>query len=1568
MPLDRVQFGRMRIEAMWAVTFLCAVLCAILTSCGEDETQVGEAPAGAETRRTGADTGEISSEPDPEAKGERVRDGELDSRPTMEQARGPEAQQAPESPSESAQQPEAGPEGGQDRESGDGLPPVAEIAAGTGLPAADESEPGSEPPQQTESDQEQASDEAAIDELSEEAATALVLEFEGEALELRRAFRFAEARERLASIAPQVGSHAGPARRLAAIATPLLAEREVFEIFVRFARDQDEQHSALVWASDESTTLHAPTESGFHLGREGVYVAHRWHEVPIDLVLAAMARTTFSPDRRLEFAQFAHFRGGLELAVDQVRLALEEDSTRKERADPMLAEFFGEDLPPGGYAWLGDGFLPFEEVNRRRFLADVVARCATALSERSPLQGLDALSMPLDEVLQLEPRLAMATDFSVDHLSSQYEPIRDWLSSYRRSRAHRQQRTTALEQWREAAEEARGLIARYDKPQQREVNEFRDRVADLHLRYERTRAGDELRLRRVPAADARALLEDIRAHESALDALLRYRAQYHRAPEPPFAEISPEGSRVHVLPGRKGAGLEDVWYALLIWRAGHIVKFLERAEQLLAAGDSLTPWEQMVLFDFVSDAIDEYNEHVLTSASAQERACMAATNRYRRTLRLQPFEIDERVVSCARGHSREMKRLEYFAHRSPVAGRHSPGDRLKQAGYQGGGGENIYRGGAGSTGEGAFQGWYHSPGHHRGMVSGNRHIGVGTSDDRSLYTMNFASGDVAWRLHWRDLDENTRTAIDDSIALLERKQRIDETFRSLLDRSGEALPQIARRLVALRAARTSEQRVAAALLARLCSLIATAEDIQPLADLGVETLITMLDDSAVGVRQEAVLALRMLAERKQGYSPHQDGERRRTTIERWERWWQTARADFSPSPDFTEADVAKLVDGEPERARLDRQSPDAPIKVLTPAERLSVARRLGGSKLTERCIELSLEWFAEHQWENGGWYGRRSLSLSDGEGLYRPASQDFEVGMTGLVLLCFLNGGHTVEIGRYRDVVQKAVDFLRSRLEDSGKFSALGGYYMYQHALATQALVEAYGTSGDPFLREAAQRALDYLIFAQNPTTGGWRYDARRDSDSSASGWQVLALASAMKAGLRVAGLRAAREYFDSVTEPSYYRVGYKSPTDSHSRGVRLTAVGMVARQVLGTSRVDPQLLMGTRYCLEELPQVERLDVYYAYYATLALFQMGGENWKRWNEAMVESLTKRICLDKRSAAYGVYPFEGRYDGYGGTLYSTALCTLMLEVYYRYDEFPEVRMLATTGSIRDAIQPFLDDLLAPDGEVDRAITKRLIEERFGSGAQAPMLNLLRTHDDLRVRRDAAEVLGRVATSSVLSDLLDLVDQEDAAIRTHVLRGLSRCASPAAIPALAARLADERRDVRGHAARVLAEIGKPQVVGDLLKQLDQEQDSWVRGQIQHAIERLASTRALHLVFADAGFGPDQSARRADIAIGLEMVEREGLIETIAGCKQTQPGLYQRALEEIKRFGRQSSIPLLVVALELDDAGARERAVKLLRALTGKRFDFVADAPARERKEAVDRWQQFWTQMAKDLLGGR
>ena len=77
-----------------------------------------------------------------------------------------------------------------------------------------------------------------------------------------------------------------------------------------------------------------------------------------------------------------------------------------------------------------------------------------------------------------------------------------------------------------------------------------------------------------------------------------------------------------------------------------------------------------------------------------------------------------------------------------------------------------------------------------------------------------------------------------------------------------------------------------------------------------------------------------------------------------------------------------------------------------------------------------------------------------------------------------------------------------------------------------------------------------------------------------------------------------------------------------------------------------------------------RGNLYFWYYATLAMFRLGGSPWERWNAAMKETLLESQSDDGSWRPISIYS-EYAHDTDRDRSYTTAMCVLTLEVYYRY---------------------------------------------------------------------------------------------------------------------------------------------------------------------------------------------------------------------------------------------------------------------------------------------------------------
>jgi hypothetical protein len=217
--------------------------------------------------------------------------------------------------------------------------------------------------------------------------------------------------------------------------------------------------------------------------------------------------------------------------------------------------------------------------------------------------------------------------------------------------------------------------------------------------------------------------------------------------------------------------------------------------------------------------------------------------------------------------------------------------------------------------------------------------------------------------------------------------------------------------------------------------------------------------------------------------------------------------------------------------------------------------------------------------------------------------------------------------------------------------------------MAAIALCEAYGMTQNAKLHGPAQKALDYIVKAQHPATGGWRYKPNQPADTSVVGWQMMALKSGEMAGLPAppGAFQGIKRWLTSVegNRPVGGQFGYQSANPTPA----MTAQGLLCLQYLGARRDDPRMRAGADYLLKRLPRSGAETTYYWYHANQVMYHMQGKHWKAWNDKLRDLLVS--TQEMRGNASGSWkPVDSREQP-GGRVYATALRLLMLEVYYRH---------------------------------------------------------------------------------------------------------------------------------------------------------------------------------------------------------------------------------------------------------------------------------------------------------------
>jgi hypothetical protein len=396
-----------------------------------------------------------------------------------------------------------------------------------------------------------------------------------------------------------------------------------------------------------------------------------------------------------------------------------------------------------------------------------------------------------------------------------------------------------------------------------------------------------------------------------------------------------------------------------------------------------------------------------------------------------------------------------------------------------------------------------------------------------------------------------------------------------------------------------------------------------------------------------------------------------------ERIEQIAEREELPSLD--DPDAQELPRFEQVKTALQNTTGNRMFEGRDPRVRTQVVLAEGGSKYTEAAVAQGLRWLSRHQAEDGHWslehFDRHGdcFGRCDGQG---HGAQN--VGATGLALLPFLGAGQTHTRGIYQNTVARGARWLIAQQKTNGSLIRRDSATMYEHGIASIALCELYALTQDPALEKPAQKAIDFIVWAQHKDrdpdreggTGGWRYKPGEPGDTSVVGWQLMALRSGRIGGLRVPTdtfTRAGR-FLDYVQSGDYgglyaYQI-HRRPEPA------MTAEGLLCRQYLGWPAHHRGLREGVAYLLlNHLPSIDDPNIYYWYYGTQVMHHIGGKPWEVWNNATREAL---VALQEREGhKMGSWdPVGDAIHGgidvrVGGRLYWTSLAICTLEVYYRH---------------------------------------------------------------------------------------------------------------------------------------------------------------------------------------------------------------------------------------------------------------------------------------------------------------
>ncbi|MGJ8695226.1 MAG: prenyltransferase/squalene oxidase repeat-containing protein [Verrucomicrobiaceae bacterium] len=300
------------------------------------------------------------------------------------------------------------------------------------------------------------------------------------------------------------------------------------------------------------------------------------------------------------------------------------------------------------------------------------------------------------------------------------------------------------------------------------------------------------------------------------------------------------------------------------------------------------------------------------------------------------------------------------------------------------------------------------------------------------------------------------------------------------------------------------------------------------------------------------------------------------------------------------------------------------------------------------AIDRGLDFLARVQQEDGSY----------------PEGYGTSTGIPALAGMAFLSRGHLPTEGEYAETLTRIIDYILSHQDRQGLYDAGygGSGPMYAHNIATLFISEVSGMV-DPErqkkIAESLPRALGLILRAQavkksERHQGGWRYHpGSRDSDTSCSGWALMALRSAKLNGAAVPdkAIDDAVAYLYRHFDPKGGHFGY---TDTRNHQLSLTGMGLLCLELCG-QHGKPETKKAADFVIQSFQRLpnDQFEFYGNYYNAQAMFQMGGNYWETYADWMYETYLKR---QKEDGSW--------YAKEAGRIYGTSIMLLAFTVPYR----------------------------------------------------------------------------------------------------------------------------------------------------------------------------------------------------------------------------------------------------------------------------------------------------------------
>lgn len=276
---------------------------------------------------------------------------------------------------------------------------------------------------------------------------------------------------------------------------------------------------------------------------------------------------------------------------------------------------------------------------------------------------------------------------------------------------------------------------------------------------------------------------------------------------------------------------------------------------------------------------------------------------------------------------------------------------------------------------------------------------------------------------------------------------------------------------------------------------------------------------------------------------------------------------------------------------------------------------------------------------------------------------EYTIGLTGMALLSLVKSNE--DCAGKRECMEQAVAYLLKQQSDSGRLGDAFDGTMYNHGIATVALLEIYEKTKNADLVEPLKKAIAFIQARQLPQ-GGWGYGTHSSevANTSISAWPLQALLLAAHEGWggdENIALKRGLSWLAGVVDDRG-QFGYQQSQQVQQGADTLTAMGAycLLRAANEGFVVDRRVCYRVEQALarQSGQGMPKTDFYHTFFQVNALRETRGNTL----DGSLADIRKGLVSQRQDSGpnEGSWNPQDRWGTVGGRIYSTALASLALE--------------------------------------------------------------------------------------------------------------------------------------------------------------------------------------------------------------------------------------------------------------------------------------------------------------------